>query len=68
MTIDYAIRIADRLLEDGHITKAERKQLVVRAGKVWDDSRFVAEITDSGDVVIHNRGSYPLVLKGYAAA
>jgi hypothetical protein len=64
MTIEHAIRIADRLLEDGHITRAERKQLIVKDGKVWDDSRFVAEITEAGDVVIHRRGAYPLVLEG----
>jgi hypothetical protein len=61
------IELADRLVTDGHITAEERAKLIVRNGRVWDDTQFVAELADNGDVYIHNRGAYPIVLKGYAA-
>lgn len=60
------IELADRLLRDGHITQAERDLLIVRDSQIYDDSRFPAEVTDSGDVYIHARGAYPVILRGYA--
>ena len=60
---------ADRLLEAGHITPQERAGLVTdTAGVIVDDTAFPVDVCDNGDVYVHNRGSYPLILTGHAPA
>jgi len=60
---------ADRLLEAGHITPRERAGLVTdREGAIVDDTAFPVDVCDNGDVYVHNRGSYPLILTGHAPA
>jgi len=60
------IQIADRLLEEDFITQKERKLLVTKDGQVVDDTQFNVEVCENGDVYIHRRGPYPLILPGYA--
>ena len=60
------IEVADKLLNEGLINKKERSQLQTDGNEVVDDSRFIVELAENGDVFVHNRGAYPLTLKGYA--
>lgn len=60
------IATADRLLEAGYITPEERASLITDKGVIVDDTAFPVDVCDNGNVYIHNRGSYPLILKGFA--
>ena len=68
-TDEQIIAIADQLLADDWISQEERDDLITceNGTKIWDDMNFIVAVCDSGDVVIHNRGAYPYVLKGYAS-
>ncbi len=61
------IEAADKLLERGLITAAERAKQEHADGEILNDWQAVFEFCENGDCVIHDRGSYPLVLKNFLA-
>jgi hypothetical protein len=56
-------QVNDKLLADRWITPKEHARLIVRNGRVWDDSNASFDVTEAGDVKL--RGS-SVWLKGYA--
>lgn len=59
-------KVNDKLLADGYITKAQHKRLIIRDGKVYDDTRCNWSIADNGDVSVTESGPYPFLLKHYS--
>lgn len=59
------IEVADCLVADKWITKADRAKLIVKDGLVHDDSKFPVELCENGDVYLH-KGAYPYMLPRYA--
>lgn len=59
-------KVNDKLLADGYITKAQHKRLIIRDGKVYDNTRCNWSIADNGDVSVTESGAYPFLLKRYS--
>jgi hypothetical protein len=60
------IDTADRLLEAGYISTAERAALVTDQDGIYNDAGYPVDVCENGDVLIHGRGAYPHTLKGFA--
>lgn len=64
-TDTQVIALMDDLNERGLINARERSKLVTQGGRIVDDSRCPVEALENGDVYIHGRGAYPVILVGY---
>ncbi len=59
-------KVNDKLLEQGYITKSQYRRLIIRDGKVFDNTRCNWSISDNGDVEVTESGAYPFTIKRLA--